>query len=534
MTATADFLFENVIAYTQDPANPTAEAVAMAGERILFAGSRREAEAFIGPATRRIDGQGGTLLPGLIDSHYHLLTGSLTLEDLLLESVKDGESLGRALRAYCEHYPEKDFIIGHGLRYNLLPGQQPLTRQFLDALVPERPVILMAYDVHTAWANTAALERGGILHGGDAGPNSEIVLDADGRASGELREPGAYHPILDLIPPPDQAATDRLLKRGLQEAAALGLTSIHNMDGDAEQMALYQRFLENGDLSLRVYLPWRVQMDTPPEALEQAAALARAYSHPMLRGGAVKFFMDGVIEGYTALMLADYADRATGGDANFSAEHFTRMALEADRLGLQIFVHAIGDAAVRRTLDGYEHIAAANGARDRRHRVEHIEVIHPDDLGRFNELGVIASMQPLHAPERADGWDIWPARVGPARWPYSFAWRTLAQAGARLALGSDWPVVSQNPFAGLAAAVSRRPWAAGQPEQCLTLAEALRGYTTEAAYAEFMENEKGMLRAGMLADCILLPGDLMACPTEELGQVRPWLTMVNGRVVFEG
>ncbi len=534
MPPSADVVIENVKVYTQDPAQPVAEALAVQGERILYVGERAAARTLVGPNTRRIDGQGGTLLPGLIDSHYHLLSGSLTLEDLLLESVLDGESLGRALRGYCEHYTEKEFIIGHGLRYNLLPGQQPLTRQFLDALLPDRPVILMAYDVHTAWANTRALEMGGLLHGGEAGPNSEIVMDADGTASGELREPGAYLPILDLIEPPDQAATDRLLKKGLDQAARLGLTSIHNMDGDAEQMRLYQRFLENGDLTLRVYLPWSVRMDTPVDALPEAAELARQYSGGMLRVEAVKFFMDGVIEGYTALMLEEYADRATRGDANFSAEHFTEMALEADRLGLQIFVHAIGDAAVRRTLDAYAEVAKLNGPRDRRHRVEHIEVVDAADLGRFKELGVIASMQPLHAPERADGWDIWPARVGQDRWPLSFAWRTLEQAGARLAFGSDWPVVSQNPFAGLAAAVNRRPWAAGQPEQCLTLAEALRGYTTEAAYAEFMEGEKGMLKAGMLADCILLPGDFMHTPAEEIGAARPWLTMVNGRVVFEG
>ncbi|MBI3158012.1 MAG: amidohydrolase [Chloroflexi bacterium] len=533
MPPSADILFENVNVTTQDPERATAEAVAVQGGQILFVGSLEEASAFSGAATRRIDGQHGTLLPGLIDSHFHLLTGSLTLEDLLLNSAFDGESLGRAIRVYTERYLEKEWVVGHGLRYNILPGRQPLTRQFLDALLPDKPLILMAYDVHTAWANTAALKRGGLLHGGSGSPNSEVVMAADGTTSGELREGGAYRPILDLIPTPDDAAIDRLLKKGLAQAAALGITSIHNMDGDAVQMARYRSLLENGELSLRVYLPYSVRPEAPAEALQEAADLARQYSGDWLRAGAVKFFMDGVIESYTALMLEDYADRSTRGDANFSAEHFTRMAQEADRLGLQIFVHAIGDAAVRRTLDAYEAVASANGPRDRRHRVEHIEVVHPDDVPRFAELGVIASMQPLHAPERADGWDIWPARVGPERWPFSFAWRTLQQAGARLAFGSDWPVVSQDPLQGIASALNRRAWAAGQPEQCLMLAEALNGYTRAAAYAEFQEDRKGMLKPGYLADLVLLPGDTLATPPEQLAGLRPALTMVDGRIVYE-
>lgn len=506
----------------------------MAGNRILFAGVRHEAEAFVGPATRRVDGQNGTLLPGLIDSHYHLLLGSMTLEDLLLENAVDGEMLGSALRAYLAQYPQKEWIIGHGLRYNILPGRQPLTRQFLDALLPDQPVILMAYDEHTAWCNTLALKKAGLLHGGPVGPNSEIVMDTDGTASGELREPGAYNAVVNLLPVESEADRDRLLRKGLAAAAALGITSIHNMDGDAAQMARYEGLLERGDLTLRVYLPQRIYIESPIEIMAEAAQLAASHKDDMLRGGAVKFFMDGVIEGYTALMLEDYADRPTKGDANFSLEHFTRMATKADRLGLQIFVHAIGDAAVRRTLDGFEAAATANGRRDRRHRVEHIEVVHPDVLARFAELGVIASMQPLHAPERADGWDIWPARVGPERWPLSFAWRALKQAGAHLALGSDWPVVTQNPFLGIANAVNRKPWAEGQPEQCLTLTETLRGYTRDGAFAEFMENRKGMLKAGMLADMVLLPRDIFAVNAVALGELRPLWTMCDGRMVYEG
>ncbi len=245
--------------------------------------------------------------------------------------------------------------------------------------------------------------------------------------------------------------------------------------------------------------------------------------------------MDGVIESYTALLLDDYAD-APGqrGGALFSAEHFARMATEADRLGLQICVHAIGDGAVRRTLDGYEAARRAHGPRDSRHRVEHIELIHPDDLPRFAQLGVIASMQPLHAPPAALDADVWPARVGGSRWQLGFAWQTLRAAGAHLAFGSDWPVVTQNPMLGVHRALNRQQWSPGLPDQRQTLADTLIAYTRDAAYAEFQEHQKGTLRAGRLADMALLSEDIFAAPADQIERVRPVLTMCDGRIVYEG
>lgn len=254
----------------------------------------------------------------------------------------------------------------------------------------------------------------------------------------------------------------------------------------------------------------------------------------MVRSGCVKFFMDGVIESYTALILDDYVDQpGSRGGANFSAEHFARTATEADRLGLHIFVHAIGDAAVRRTLDGFEAAQRANGRRDSRHRVEHIELIHPDDLPRFAALGVIASMQPLHAPMTAGGSDVWPARVGPSRWDRSFAWRSLREAGARLVFGSDWPVVSQSPMRGVHAALNRQAWSPDQLDHRQTLAETLIAYTRDAAYAEFQEHEKGQLRAGMLADMVLLSHDIFSMPPETIDQVQPVMTMCDGRIMYQ-
>jgi predicted amidohydrolase YtcJ len=210
------------------------------------------------------------------------------------------------------------------------------------------------------------------------------------------------------------------------------------------------------------------------------------------------------------------------------------MGAAADRLGLQIFVHAIGDAAVNRTLNGFVAIREMNGRRDGRHRLEHIELIAPQDIPRLAELGVIASMQPLHAPARANEGDVWPGRVGPKRWPFSFAWESLRRAGARLVFGSDWPVVSQNPYQAVAHALTRRPWLPGQPDQRQSLMNCLAAYTRDAAYAEFQEHQKGQIRVGFLADMALLSGDMMAMTAEEIGEIRPVVTICDGRIVFQG
>jgi predicted amidohydrolase YtcJ len=335
-----------------------------------------------------------------------------------------------------------------------------------------------------------------------------------------------------LAPKPDEAESRALLHKGLAQAARYGITSVHNMDGDARQMARYAELEDRGELTLRVYIPYLATPETPPAALAEAVAM-REMRTDMVRGGCVKFFMDGVVESYTALMLDDYADSAGNRGASiFSAEQFTRLATEADRLGLQIAVHAIGDGAVRRTLDGVAHAQHANGRRDSRHRIEHIEVLHPDDLPRFHELGVIASMQPLHAAVSVPG-QVWAQRVGAERWGRSFPWQTLRESGAHLVFGSDWPVVTQNPFLGMQAALGRMPWADGQPLQAQTLEATLAAYTRDAAYVEFQEGVKGQLRAGMLADLALLSGDLEATPVEALPEMTVALTICDGRIVYE-
>ncbi len=534
MPSPADLLITNAQVYTVDDNNPHAEAVAVRGNRIVFVGSSAEAQAWRGPKTTVIDGAGRTLLPGLIDSHFHLLWGSSKLDDLQLWDATNRQMLTEMVATYAQTHPQQEWLVGSNLRYNALEGM-PLTRQVLDALVPDRPLYLVAYDGHTVWVNTEALQRANLLQGRALPAGHEIVLDpATGLATGELREPEAFTPIRNLIPPKSDAEKRALLHKGLALAAQHGITSAHNMDGWDNVIERCAALEDLGEMTLRLYVPYDVTPDTPLEALQLAAQQRQKFQGNYVRGGGIKLFMDGVLESYTALMLADYADASGNqGSALFSAEHFNRIAVEADRLGLQIAAHCCGEGAVRRALDGYQLAQQTNGSRDRRHRVEHIEVIHTDDIPRFAQLEVIASMQPLHSPLTVHSGDVWPARAGEARWPLSFAWQTLRNAGAHLAFGSDWPVVNMNPLLGFHAARNRQLWAADNPDQRQTLAQIIRGYTRDAAYVEFQENEKGMIRPGMLADLVLLSTNLFATPDEEIAQVHPVLTVCDGRVVYQ-
>lgn len=522
-----DLLIVNARALTQDPAAPRAEAVGVAGGQIAFVGSSAEALALRTSQTRLIDAGGATLLPGFIDSHYHLELGSLRLDGAQLGPAHDTAELIELLAAHAASQPDDPWVKGFGLRYDTL-GARPLTRHDLDAVVPDRPALLMAFDGHTAWANTRALELCGILGGAACAPGNEIVMSSDGTASGELREIDAFARVSRRIPPLSDARRRELTRRGLAQAARCGITSIHNMDGDRHQLARYLALDSAGELTLRVQVPFSFRPEMDIGALDEAIAMRDAAgAGEMVRAGTVKLFMDGVIESGTGLLLAPYAGGDSCGEANFEAEQFDAVASAVDALKLQIIVHAIGDAAVRRTLDGYERALLANGRRDSRHRIEHIELVDAADLPRFAALGALAAMQPLHAATFDVG-QVWLDRVGRARWPWSFSWRRLREAGARLAFGSDWPVVSQDVLAGIRAAVGRQPLCDDEPQQAQTLDEALRSYTADGAYFEHMETRKGMLRKGMLADLVLLDRDI----EHDLAGAEVAMTVCGGRAVF--
>lgn len=535
MQQPAHFLFENAHVFTADPLHPFADSVAIRDNRIVFVGSRADAQLLKGKNTRVMDAGSGTLMPGFIDSHFHMMYGALNLDGMQLEPAGDYAELSQIILAYAAEHPDDLWLPGTGLRYNLGPGHMPLNRYHLDALVSDRPIYINAFDGHTSWANTPALKMAGIFNGGECGPNSENVLDEHGESTGELREPGAYKPVSDMVPKPVDARKRVLLRKALHLTASLGVTSVHNMDGNDNQAAIYAALEDLGELTCRIYIPYSVSPETPLDLLEkEALAMKHTYNGEMLRAGSVKFFIDGVIEGFTGLLVDPYADDPTiCGTANYDIDHFNHLVAEADRLGMQIYTHSVGDMGVRRVLDAYQNAQKLNGKRDARHRVEHIELIHPDDLHRFKELGVLASMQPLHSPMRVDEGDIWPTRVGRERWPFSFAWQSLREAGATLVFGSDWPVVTQNPLRGVSNAVNRLPWAEEMPHQRQSLTDTLISYTHAAAYAEFQERQKGQIKKGYLADLILLSKNLFEIPHDDISDLKPSLTMVDGRVVYE-
>jgi predicted amidohydrolase YtcJ len=429
-----------------------------------------------------------------------------------------------------------------------------VTRHHLDRIIADRPFAMTSPDHHTMWANTKALELASLLHGRRLGPGNEIVMAADGLAEGELREGEAFGPILELAgegrvrlglstggepdpyPNASQLASDRaIIKRGLTWCARHGITSIQNMDGNLYQLQLLAEIEAEGTLICRTQIPFHFKNFMNPDALAKASTMREAYRSDRLSSGLVKFFMDGVLDSWTAVMIEPYADRPGWvGEPLFTQDSFNAAVIEADRRGLQIAVHAIGDGAVRSVLDGYEAAQRANGKRDSRHRIEHIEVIHADDIPRFAELGVIASMQPPHPPGSM-GLPLEPtvSRIGRERWPLSYAWRTLKDAGARIVFASDWPVSSIDPIAGIQAAIMRRPWSESDPDQSFSLHEALAAYTTDAAYAGFAEGRTGMLKPGFLADLVVLTGDLEETVPEDLHTLRPMATICGGRITYE-
>lgn len=552
----ASLIVTNASLLTMDGQNPRAEAVAIHGNRIARVGSHAEAMAEKGPSSRVIDAGGASVIPGFVEGHMHLFAGAGELSHLQLYGTRGFAELKSRLEAYIRQHPGDDLIIGEQADYVIIGEHEPLSRHHLDAIVKDRPVLVFSPDHHTAWANTIALEKAGLIGGRRLGPGNEIVMGADGLAQGELREGEAFGPVRALSrkggrdrlglttggepePYPDKAGFEsdlEIMAAGLAHAAAHGITFIQNMDGNLYTLELLEALEQRGQLTARVRVPFHFKnfMDLP--MLDKAAAMAARYRSPMLSSGFVKLFMDGVVDSGTAVMVDDYADRpGWRGEPLFAPERFADIAVAADRLGLQIAVHAIGDGAVRIVLDGYEAALKANGRRDSRHRVEHVEVIHPDDIPRFAALGVIASMQPPHPPG-CHGLPLEPylSRIGEARWPYAFAWKALREAGARLVFGTDWPVSDIDPMWSLQSAMTRGRWTDAMPDNRQSLAQAIHAYTADGAYAGFMEGQTGVLKEGMLADLCVLPVNLEKISPAAFRSIRPRMTICDGRVVFGG
>ncbi len=531
---------------------PDAEALAIEGGVITAVGTTAEIQASAGNA-RVIDAAGATVLPGFIDSHVHLFGGSAELDYLNLSEVHGQSALSDAVRSYANDRPDDKLVFAVSLDYRAM-GERDITRHDLDAVLPDRPFAAIAADHHTAWANTKALELAGLLHGAPMPEGSEVVMSSDGSASGELRETGAFGPIMALTSlggrdllgyvsgkDPDPAATPAqrtldksVIQRGLQHCASHGITGLHNMDGNFYQLQLLSEMEAEGTLLCRTEVPMHLKGDDPIDRIDEALTMRARYATDFVWCNRVKMFMDGVIDSRTAYMLEPYPGTDSCSEPLFTPEQFNEACVRADAAGLQIAVHAIGDAAVRQTLDGYQAAIAANGVRDSRHRIEHIETIHPADIPRISALGAVASMQPLHSPlgglfppYEANG------LVSEQQIKTAFAWQTIRNSGAPLVFSTDWPVVPVDVMLSVKGAVHGAPLPAVWPDQRQSLRDTLASYTRDNAWVEFNEHRKGKLGVGMMADIVVMDANLESTATELLDQTRAAVTLCGGRVTHE-
>lgn len=539
---------------TMDAARPRAEAVAISNGKISRVGRTRDVLSDKDRKTCVLDACGRTVLPGFIEGHMHIVSGAMELSMLNVEGLIGLEAIAGAIRSFAAANPGTGLIVGNQLSYIAFGNGRAATRHDLDKCLPDRSLVLYSPDHHTAWANTKALEQGGILRGRALSPGHEIVMGEDGVATGELREPQAIGPAvatatnylrarsgldgLEVNPHPGEAEFEAdlaVVANGLRHLARHGITSFHNMDGNIYTMQLLHALERRGELTARALVPFHFKPFMALSALERARLMTEGYRSNMLKGGMVKMFMDGVLDSGTAVVLDDYPDRAGWrGEPLFSQERFNEVSVAADRMGMQIAVHAVGDGAVRMTLNGYEAARKANGRRDSRHRIEHIELHHPDDLKRFKALGVVASMQTCHAPGHS-GLPLEPtiSKIGSAKWPVAFAWQTIRNAKVPLVFGTDWPVSDINPMRAVHTAVTRKEWGPNMRPQRQSLADALHSYTAMGAFAEFAEGKKGVLKKGALGDAVVLGDDIEAVDPDLLGNVRVVATVVGGKLVHE-
>jgi predicted amidohydrolase YtcJ len=533
-----DLIVINGHVYTGDR-DELEEAVAVRGNKVIRVGSNREIQRLRRAQTTVIDAQGGAVLPGFNDAHAHLVSGGLSLDQVKLDDATSVDEIRDTIRAWAEAHPERQWITGRGWYYQPFNGTMP-TRQMLDALVPDRPAYLVAYDGHTGWANTAALKAAGITRKTKNPAGGIIVKDPrTGEPTGALKET-AMALMSKVAPQPTEEDRLAAISAAIDEAHRLGITSVQDAGGPAGDLELYDRLRRRNQLTLRIYQALRADASLTQAGVEELEQIRTRFADdPLLKTGAVKLVADGVIEAHTAAMLEPYANRAVKGDARFTPEQMTAIVGMLDRRGWQVMTHAIGDSAVRMTLDAYAAAARSNPLppRGRRHRIEHIETVDPADIPRFGALGVIASFQPVHATPSPTPGDVWSTNIGDARAARGWLWNSIAKAKGPLAFGSDWPVMTFDPKMGLHVAVTRTtteglPKGGWIPTERLPLRRAIQVYTRDGAWASFDEQRKGTLTRDMLADIVVLTDDIFSAPPARLTTTEVAVTIADGKVVY--
>lgn len=525
----ADLAIVNTKVWTVSKTQPAAEAVAVKGDRIIAVGSDADVRETIGSHTRVIDAGGKLVLPGFNDAHVHFFSGGFSLTGPRLRQAKNAEEFVELLRHHVANLPKGKWVTVGQWDHEAWPGQELPTRWLIDPVTPDNPVMLRRLDGHIAVANTPALELAGITRDTPNPPGGKIARDPDsGEATGVLID-RAQSLVGRVIPAPTDEEYVEAAQAAMRHAAALGVTSVQSI-GPAAEFRVFQRLRAARQLATRVNAV----------LTESAAAIGRigllpGFGDPLLRTGAVKMLVDGSLGAQSALLFEPYEDDpSTSGLMIHPEDELRRMTEEADAAGLQIVMHAIGDRATHLALNALERAVALHGRRDARHRVEHAQVVQPGDRSRFSRLCVIASIQPSHC---TDDMRWIEKRLG-SRARHAYPFRSLLDAGARTALGTDWPVEPLDPLLTIHAAVTREspeggPPGGWHPEERVSVAEAIQAYTLGSAYAEFQEHRKGSIEVGKLADMVILSQDLLNIPPGEIPNATVEMTVLGGRSIYE-
>ncbi|MET9950069.1 amidohydrolase [Streptomyces sp. NPDC006339] len=541
--STADLVFTGGPVFTGDAARTRATSLAVVGERITAVG-HDEVHELIGPRTEVVDLAGKLLVPGFQDAHIHAVFGGMELAECDLSGTTGADECLRRVGEYAAAHPELPWITGGGWSMESFEGGLP-TRQALDSVVADRPVLLVNRDHHGSWANSLALELAGVTAYTPDPADGRIERDADGVPTGVLQE-GASDLVSRLVPP--STAADRVA--GLLRAQALlhslGVTGWQDallgaFSGRPDPSDAYLTAARDGSLTARVTGALWWDRARGAEQIPELVAKRESLTHGRFRAGSVKIMQDGIAENFTAAMTSPYLDGCGCATANTGLSFVDPEALRGhvtalDALDFQVHFHALGDRAVREALDAVEAALAANGRRGNRHHLAHLQVVHPDDIPRFARLGALANIQPLWAAHEPQMDELTIPFLGPERAAWQYPFGDLVRAGATLVAGSDWPVSSPDPLAGLHVAVNRAEPGATDgriflPEQRLDLTTALAAYTAGSAHAGG-HDDAGSLRAGHLADLVVLDRDILTAPPDEIAEARVEQTFVGGARVY--
>ncbi|MEU6118311.1 amidohydrolase [Streptomyces sp. NPDC047117] len=539
----ADLVLRNARIHTVDPALPEAEALAVRDGRIVWLGADDDAAEWISGRTEVLDARGKLVLPGFIDAHNHVRLGS---DDacVQLAGARTLDEVHHRIRTWRDAHPDAEWIEAEALDYSALPGGRMPRAADLDPVTGDTPAFVLSYDVHTAWLNTAALRRLGITKDRTDLPYGRAETDPEtGEPTGFLKDfavrglsRDGHRALRDLGVPwasPDRQY--RRLARSLDDAIRFGITTVVEPQNSLDDLALFERARAEGRLRSRIVAALFHPRGTTGADLVDFAAAAEKFDDDRLNVGPLKLYIDDVVEPRTAALLEPYAGcRHHRGETFYPPEEFGELLTELDSLGFQCFVHATGDRGIRTVLDAVARARAANGPRDARHQVVHVECLDPADTPRFAELGVVACMQPRHAaPEIAGPGQDWAENVGADRWHKAWPLRSLQEAGAVLAFSSDWNVAEMDPMIGIYTAVTRRPLGGGEPwgpQEMIDVETAVHGYTMGSAYANFLENERGSLTTGKLADFVILSRDILRAVPEDIPGTVAETVVVGGKV----